>query len=129
MLIFHCSHAQSFYSPEIRISKLLSINVNITCWPIIIYYDFCSNFEATVEKTHGYKETEANVKAKFYVDRCSIYKTASWHLGPTYIYFNGVLRLTPRKNIISDKLIVSQTFSKFLYVQLNFYTVFTKTSN
>jgi len=64
---------------------LLSITVNIKCRRILIY---CKGFEATVEKAHGYKEFEANVKEKFYVDRCSIYKTESWHLGPTYIYFN-----------------------------------------
>jgi hypothetical protein len=40
-----------------------------------MYNDFCKGFEATVEKTRGYKEFEANLKAKLYVDCCSIYKT------------------------------------------------------
>jgi hypothetical protein len=129
MLIFHCSPRSHFITWKIRISKLLSINVNITCRLILIYHDFCKGFEATVGTAYGYKEFEANVKAKFYVDRFSIYKIVRRHLGPTYIHFNGDLGLTPRKNIISDKLIVSQTFSKFLYVQFNFYALFTETSN
>jgi hypothetical protein len=66
------------------------------------------------------------LKAKLYVDCCSIYKTENWHLRPTLIYFNAFLGLTPKKS--SDKLIVSHTFSKFLYGQLNVYAMFTKTS-
>jgi hypothetical protein len=87
---------------------------------MVHFYDFYTGFEATVEKMHGCKEFEANVKAKFYVDRCSTYKTESWHLGPTYIYFNGVLGLTLRKNITSDKLTDSQTFSKILLSSIEF---------
>ena len=74
ILIFHCSPDNHFITRKLRISKFLSINVNITCRLILIYHDFYKGFEATVEKTHAYKDFEANVKAKFYVDRCSMYK-------------------------------------------------------
>jgi hypothetical protein len=97
------------------------------CRPMFIYITIsASSGEASFERTlRDCKESVVKEKAK----RCSIYKTDSWRLGLTYICFNAVLELTPRNNILSDKLIVSRTFGKFLNAQLNFCVVFVKTSN